>query len=131
MPFPATPGRPLGDVQLCPQALPAHRYLPQLGGELMETDSSLSTPGKLIPFGERELPEFHTTDTNPHPRAHAVGSPQKGAGLSCCALPAAQLQVSVLFFFPMKFTTDDTFCETPVLKSPELHKDLFERKADS
>lgn len=61
VPFPATPDRPLGDVQLCPQALPAHRYLPQLGGELMETDSSLSTPGKLIPFGERELPEFHTT----------------------------------------------------------------------
>lgn len=59
VPFPAPPGR-LDDVQLPPQALPAYRYFPQLGGELMETDSPLCTPGKLVPFWEREISECNT-----------------------------------------------------------------------
>lgn len=61
--------------------------------------------------------------------AHAVDAPQKAAGLSCCALPAAVASLRVLVFFSIKFTTDDTFCETPFLKSPGSHENLIERKA--
>lgn len=103
----------------CPQ-VPSTAWWGVKGNRL-----SLSTPGKLIPFWERELPEFNTVclcvQTLTHPRR------VQDCPAVHCQLHSCKSQGFVFFFF-MKFITDDIFCETPVLKSLELHNNLFEKK---